>query len=544
MVTLNFGQKIFFSVLSVAGLSVLLISLPLLFNSASHFMQIASDHARTDSVMLGEMVQPALVFEREDMAQGLLEILQQSPDVLAATIFSVDPADGSESLFAHYGDQTLLSDIQLNRTDRTQVERVGSYLIAVSPVRSSGATVGYVRLVVSLSYIETHFQETLIYVTVAVIVALFIAGYLAVASRRAILKPIQDLGQVTQLVAQTQDYGTRAKSDSEDEVGDLVVSFNAMLDTIEEFDRQRMQKEREILQLNQNLERIVDERTVELQNSMAVLRKTVEDLRETQGKLVEQEKMASLGSLVAGVAHEINTPIGVGITAASHLTQSLGELQQRFLDGSLTKRQFADSVAEMTETVQMISKNLERSAALVKSFKMVAVDQSSDDMRVFNVKEYIENVLMSLKPKLKRTRHEVIVNVAEDLTIFSSPGALSQIVTNLIMNSLLHGFDETEQGRIELKMQQTGDELVFDYMDNGKGIPAAIRDRIFDPFVTTARHKGGSGLGTHILYNLVTRVLGGTVTLEPERQPGVHFRLRFPVRSDVGPMDIPIAGAR
>ena len=544
MLNLTFGQKVFFSVLSVAGLSVLIISLPLLYNSASHFVQIASDQARTDSAILGEMVSPALVFEREDMATGLLELLQQSPEVVSATVFAINPLDGAISSFARYGDQSILNEFQLNKISKAGVRRFGSYLVAVSPVQSSGEPIGYVRLVVSLSKIDTHFQQTFYYVAVAVAVALLVAGYLAVASRRAILKPIKDLSRVTQLVAETKDYSMRAKLDSEDEVGDLVLSFNGMLDKIEEYDLARLEKEREILQLNQDLERKVDERTMELQNSMAVLSKAVEDLRETQSKLVEQEKMASLGSLVAGVAHEINTPIGVGITAASHLAKSISDLREQFTLGSLTKRQFSDAVEEMTETILMISKNLERSATLVKSFKMVAVDQTSDDVRVFNVREYFESVLMSLKPKLKRTHHVVLLDIPEDLSIVSFPGALSQIITNLIMNSLLHGFDGIENGQIDMQVQQFGNELVFDYFDNGKGIPSEIRERIFDPFVTTARHKGGSGLGTHILYNLVTQVLGGTVSLEPGRDQGVHFCIRFPINTDSGAMGVTLAGAR
>ncbi len=234
---------------------------------------------------------------------------------------------------------------------------------------------------------------------------------------------------------------------------------------------------------------------------------------------------------MAGVAHEINTPIGVGITASSHLSQSIGDLYKQFENGSLTKRVFAESVEEMKETAQMISKNLERSAALVKSFKMVAVDQSSDDIRSFNVKEYFESVLMSLKPRLKRTRHQINLDIPDNLTILSSPGALSQIITNLIMNSLSHGFDGIDEGQITMRVHSDDLGLVFDYFDNGKGISEEIRERIFDPFVTTARSKGGSGLGTHILYNLVTQVLSGTVTLVDDQHQGVHFRIRFPLHN-------------
>ncbi|AUM13813.1 ATP-binding protein [Ketobacter alkanivorans] len=531
MLNLNFGQKIFFSVLSVAGVSVLLISMPMLYNSANHYGEIATDHARTDSLMLSNMVAPALVFEREDMVEGILEILDQSPDVVSATVFALNPLDGSLVEFANYGDTSVTAHIALDDMFGSQVQRYDGFLVSVAPILSEQEVVGYIRLVVALTSVREHFQETLIYVLIAVVVSLFVASYLAMTSRRAIVKPIKDLNQVTQLIAETKDYSSRAVAVSEDEVGDLIQSFNAMLSVIEEYDSARKEKEAEIYQLNQDLEKKVDERTIELQNSMNVLNKTISDLRETQNKLVEQEKMASLGSLVAGVAHEINTPIGVGITASSHLSQSVADLQNKFLQGSLTKREFSESVDEMRETVLMIVKNLERSAALVKSFKMVAVDQSSDDLRSFNVKEYFENVLLSLKPKLKRTRHVVLLNVPEDLILYSSPGAMSQIITNLIMNSLIHGFEFMEAGEIEINAQQNGAEFILDYYDNGKGIPEEIQGRIFDPFVTTARNKGGSGLGTHILYNLVTQVLGGVVELKQGRSAGVHFQIRLPINS-------------
>ncbi|RLU02618.1 MAG: HAMP domain-containing protein [Ketobacter sp.] len=529
MPKLTFGQKIFFSILSVAGLCVLLIGLPSVFNTAEHYMQIAKDQVRTDSVMVASMVGPALVFEREDMAESILDILEQSPQIISATVYVLNPLDGALSSFATYGDTMVATESGLIQSTSTQVERIGGNLVAVTPVLSSDEIIGYVQLVASLSNINQHFQQTLLYVAIAGALALLVAGYLAVASRRAIVRPIIDLNTVSRLIAETKDYGKRAKAESQDEVGDLIESFNSMLDVIQEYDLARKEKEQEILQLNRDLERKVNERTMELQNSMVVLSDTVENLRNTQTKLVEQEKMASLGGLVAGVAHEINTPIGVGITASSHLSQSIRELSDKFEKGSLTKRDFAEAINEMKETVHMIGKNLERSAALVKSFKMVAVDQTSDDMRSFNVKEYFESVLMSLKPKLKRTRHHVVLDIPENLTVLSSPGALSQIITNLIMNSLQHGFELVEEGEIKMQVQQDDDGLVFDYFDNGKGIADEIRERIFDPFVTTARSKGGSGLGTHILYNLVTQVLSGTVVLIDDGKQGVHFRICFPV---------------
>jgi len=526
---LSFGRQIFLSILTVSGLSVLLISVPSLFNSASHFRSIATEQARTDAVMLGNIVEPALVFDRNDLGDEMLKILGSSPHVIAATVLKLDADSGELVPFASFGNEGSAAQVDVRGVRDTRVESLDGNLISVTPIYSSGEIIGYIRLLNSMETFRHHFRDTLIYVVIAMGVSLLVAVYLAVAARRALLRPIKNLSQVTTQVAQTKDYSMRADVASEDEVGALIQSFNAMLDVIQSYDQRRREKEDEILLLNESLERKVKERTLELQRSMNELSSTIEDLRTTQSKLVEQEKMASLGSLVAGVAHEINTPIGVGITASSHLSHAVSELNQQFEAGTLTKRRFAEAVQEMTETVQMITKNLERSAALVKSFKMVAVDQGSDDVREFNVREYFESVLLSLKPRLKRTRHVVMMTIPDDLVINSYPGALSQIITNLVMNSLQHGFADKSEGRIEMQVEQHGDSLVFDYFDDGRGIPDAIKGRIFDPFVTTARNQGGSGLGTHILYNLVTQVLGGSVSLQDDRPQGVHFRIRFPL---------------
>lgn len=304
------------------------------------------------------------------------------------------------------------------------------------------------------------------------------------------------------------------------ELGVLIKSFLRM-------EAELRQKTREVLTLNSSLESLVEERTQELQDSLRQLSETVHELQAMQTKLVEQEKMASLGVLVAGVAHEINTPIGVAVTASSHLDQTTDQLFHRFMSGQLTKGDFKSAIGDIRETTEMILKNLERAAQQVKSFKMVAVDQSSEDKRRFNLREYLDSIVLSLRPQLKRTSVQVHLDVPDNIELESFPGAYSQIFTNLIMNSITHGFGEQEAGEIVISAQAVGNRLQIDYYDNGKGIPAQIRDRIFDPFVTTNRHGGGSGLGTHILYNLVTQVLKGTVTC-CDAARGVHFSISLP----------------
>ncbi len=275
-----------------------------------------------------------------------------------------------------------------------------------------------------------------------------------------------------------------------------------------------------------HLEELVSERTAELSQ-------TLEDLRSTQEQLIESEKMAALGGLVAGVAHEINTPVGIGITAASSLeneTRLFVEASRKGLKRSVLK----SYINTATQSSQLILNNLKRAAKLVDSFKQVAVDQTSLEKRTFAVKPYLESTLSSLEPKLKQNRfgreHSHTLNVIgdDDLILHSYPGAFSQVITNLVMNSLTHAYQPGEQGVLSFELTQLDDRLHLKYSDHGCGIPPKNLGRIFEPFFTTARNQGGTGLGLHIVYNLVTQKLAGTIRCESEVGLGTTFFIDLP----------------
>ncbi len=270
------------------------------------------------------------------------------------------------------------------------------------------------------------------------------------------------------------------------------------------------------------LEETVEERTSELKQSL-------ETIQETQDQLVQSEKMAAIGGLVAGVAHEINTPIGIAVSAASHLEDKTGEFVKK-VESKKLKRSELDSYAKTAaDSSNLILKNLSGAVKIVQGFKQVAVDQTSGERREFKLKAYIEDVLLSLKPKLKKTRHEITVNCPDDLTLNSFPGALSQIITNLVMNSLIHGFEETEKGEILFDATRENGFVNLSYRDNGKGMNQKDLTKIFDPFFTTKRSQGGSGLGMHIVHNLVTQTLGGTISSESKPGEGIMVTMRIPL---------------
>lgn len=266
----------------------------------------------------------------------------------------------------------------------------------------------------------------------------------------------------------------------------------------------------------------------QLQEKAQQLEQTLHNLQQAEAQLIQTEKMVALGGLVAGIAHEINTPIGIGVTAASLLMEKTIAFSERFQNGTMKRSELERFLDMAQQSSQMTLSNLERAAELIQSFKQVAVDQSSESKRPFNFKTYLEEILLQLSPKLKATKHSVDVQGDPHLTLNSYPGALSQIVTNLVMNSLFHAYESEEQGHIALTFNQTEENVIFEYADDGIGIISENLGKIFEPFFTTKRGQGGSGLGLHIVYNLVTRKLGGTIQCKSQPGKGTTFVIKLP----------------
>jgi ligand-binding sensor domain-containing protein/signal transduction histidine kinase len=282
--------------------------------------------------------------------------------------------------------------------------------------------------------------------------------------------------------------------------------------------------------LNDELEHRVEERTRALRLSNRELQFTLDELKLTQRQLVESEKMAALGGLVAGIAHEINTPLGIGVTAASHLEDETRKLMKLVEQGQMTRAALEGYQSDALDSARLILANLRRAGQLIKSFKQVAVDQSSEQAREIDLKTYLEEILVSLGPALKKTPHRISVKCPEDLRLLTYPGAISQIVVNLVMNSLIHAFDGIEHGEIRIECEGYDEEWLLLYRDNGVGMREDVRQRVFDPFFTTKRGQGGSGLGLHVVYNLVTQLLRGSLDCVSAPGQGVEFQIQLPRR--------------
>ncbi|MBN2617301.1 MAG: HAMP domain-containing histidine kinase [Spirochaetales bacterium] len=339
---------------------------------------------------------------------------------------------------------------------------------------------------------------SLISITISVVIVFIISN--------RITKPLEKL---TGLAKNMANYNLTVRADiqSNDEIGTLSENFNIMVERLEESTR--------------NLEEKVELRTKELNDYLI-------KLQQTQKQLVESEKMAALGSLVAGISHEINTPIGIGITAISFVDQTLKDIQNKVKNGVFTRSEFDSIISNCIESSEVALSSLVRGGKLVSSFKKVAVDQHVEEKIFFNMQDQMENVLTTLKPYLRKNNVSVTIIGDKTLNIDSYPGALWQISSNIILNAILHAFDGREEGDIVIEYKKNGSNIDLIFADNGKGMHESELFKIFDPFYTTKRDNGGTGLGLNIVYNIATQLLKGTIECKSVLGSGTTFILSFP----------------
>ncbi|MFC3150496.1 ATP-binding protein [Litoribrevibacter euphylliae] len=524
---LTFQRKVLYVIIAVSILAVVISVTPQQINTISQQKDNLITQSRLQAKLIGQISAAGISFEQRESVNELLASLKVSPNIIAATILKRDEFSQDLSVFATFG-EAISVEFFNSIIDQRDINLGQEQTYIFEPISLDGSVIGYTILTVDLKNLQNQVFNSIFLTLIAVVSALAIAFYISNIAQKALTKPVEMLTETTSKVANKQDYSLRADIFSDDELGTLSRSFNRMLDELERYDLQRKEQEDEIIRLNQSLEKKVEMRTDELKKANLKLTESLYQLQNTQKQMVEQEKMASLGSLVAGVAHEINTPIGIGITAISHLEHIITELEVPFQQGKLSKTNFENALRNLKECHTLVFSNLERAAQLVKSFKMVAVDQSSEEKRLFNLRSYLNDVITSLRPELRKTNLKLKLVIDENLFLNSFPGAFSQIFTNLIMNSIIHGFNDSDEGTIDINAQLKEETLIINYRDNGKGIGKEIAAKIFEPFFTTNRDTGGSGLGTHIIYNLVTQALHGSIELDQTSDTGAHFVILIP----------------
>lgn len=276
------------------------------------------------------------------------------------------------------------------------------------------------------------------------------------------------------------------------------------------------------------------ERSGKLASALESERLAHEQLKTAQAQLIQAEKMSALAHLVAGVAHEINTPLGIALTAASHLEDETARFNRQTADGRVRKADFEHYVAIARETSSLLQTHVSRAAGLVQSFKQVAADQVVDDRRRFDLKTCLDELAQSLGPALRKGGHQLSIDCPASLELDSYPGALIQVMTNLAMNAIQHAFDAGREGRLSISAAPSAAGVVeLACSDDGRGIPPENRPRIFDPFFTTRRGSGNTGLGLHVVFNLVTSKLGGRIELDGATERGARFVIQLPISAPV-----------
>ena len=400
--------------------------------------------------------------------------------------------------------------------------RAGTIVQDVRILKAEGKPIGRVKIEMSRAVVEREFQTNLIKVGAGLLMQLLVSCLLLfLLFERLFMRPLRQLGKDTLRLAKSELVDPVLPM-RQDEIGRLALGLDQMREKLGE----------QIIQIrdfNVSLEQRVDDRTHALNLANHELQSALTTLQTVQEEIQRSDRLAALGALVAGVAHELNTPIGNSVMVASTMLDLSVDFTDT-IEAGMTRSKLTAFTEQTKQASEMLVRNLNKAAELIGSFKQVAVDRTSVRRRVFVLDEVVGETVLLIDNSLKRTGHVITTDIAANLKMNSYPGPLGQILSNLCNNALLHGFEKTQQGTIHISANLLLEKQVeMVVSDNGGGISEANISRIFDPFFTTKLGYGGSGLGLSIVYNLVTVVLGGTISVESTLNNGTRFVILLPV---------------
>ena len=423
------------------------------------------------------------------------------------------------------------------------------------------------EVVLSRIMISIYFLIGNAFIKTTFLIILFLLAF-----RRLLTEPLTDLTQQIEDLELDDLEGRKLEIHTREhnELKIMELSFNNMIDKITDYKAQLESTQKKLLESNEKLDQqnLVLEQEVarktstlsqammdlqqqkyelekqkitlteeielrkdteqELRANHTELQRYIDELNQAQERLVSSEKMAALGGLVAGITHDINTPVGIGVTATSFLHERLIQIEAAYKDKTLSPKALENFINDAMQSTKLLTTNLQRASELVASFKQIAVDQASEAVRTINIKDYLKEIIRSLHPKLKTTQHKINLDCSEDLILNLPAGAISQIFTNLIMNSIIHGLEGVTLGEINITITEDNDLVNIKFKDNGKGVESSQLSKLFDPFFTTKRDQGGSGLGTHIVFNLVKQTLSGDIEVSSNLGEGLTYDISFP----------------
>jgi len=522
-------EKMVFIVLSITITALFLGSSVMFFLVWNNSKSEAISRAHLDGALISDLVVTSLLFNDKISAKQILSKLRNFDRVEHVTIY-----DMNREIFSKYvaikHKETIDSDIVFTKSTTTNID--GSFLHLNRAIFDSGEQIGYLHIEFSLTHLEEIRKKYILFFAAIVLMLVLFSYIFAHRMQRIISEPITKLITEMKEISLRRKYVLNVKKMYDDEIGELYDGFEDLLKQIQIRKDATERAQKELLQLNNELEDRVEVRTRKLNESNLALQDSIDTIKKTQSQLIQSEKMAALGGLVAGVAHEINTPVGLSVTGITHLQDISRALKRLYDNEQMTQEDFDNYLETTIQLCESIYLNLRRAAELVASFKKVASDQSIEEKSTFRLKEYLEQVLISLRNRIKQTSVKVEIDCDEKLEIYSDAGAIAQIFTNLIMNSLIHAYEKDKVGTIKLQATFENNNYLIVYSDDGKGIDKEILPKIFDPFFTTNRDSGGTGLGLNIIYNIVKSSLGGEIEVESELGKGTRFTITLPVSID------------
>ncbi len=489
---------------------------------------------------IGRTMTPRLLYQESEAAQSWLNIMALSTMVEHVHLYRADTETDSLSFFASFYRQgSAPIPVLFNRVKQLKQPQLAErYIEYAAPIELDNQLLGYVYIRTSRAEIDHAQQLSLILGLSATFGSLIIAWLMSLWLRKRITQPLNEIVDGIQAIALERNYDIRLPSSSLQELDSLAQASNTLLTRMQQHIERQEQAEQQASQLNTELERQVNQRTTELRESNRELFQALESAHQYQRELVEAEKMSSLGNMVAGMAHEVNTPLGLAITSTSILQDKLEALEAKFKEKKLTSAEFSRYIESFQENLALVNRNINRTADLMSSFQQLSMDQFSDEERTIEVTPFCDDVLQSI-----RSRHrpldavKVHIEDPDQLKIRTRPGPLGQVIAQLIQNSLQHAFNQVGDPQIWLcfslevapNTAEQQPRLRLTYKDNGEGIPSDFGRRVFDPFVTTKRGHGAAGLGLHLVYNLVSQVLGGQISWVENTELGTVFEITLPI---------------
>ncbi len=429
-----------------------------------------------------------------------------------STLFNRKPANGAVGL------QTLLT---------------GDILNASAPILLKDNHIGSLHFGISTADL-TQARDEVLWQGSLISIAGFVVGLLLLfAFTTGIDRRLSGLTQQSMRLARG-DFDVLLPEKGGDEIEVFSRSLNSMAMALRERIDQLRNAKAALKELNASLEARVRQRSSELEQANHELSLALDTLRRTQDDLISSEKMASLGSLVAGIAHELNTPIGNSLLAATTLSDRLDEFKRRMEEGSLKRSTMNEHLEDVALACTLISGSLNRAANLIASFKQVAVDQTNDQQRAFDLRHVLEDTVATFTPRLRRANCSIVVEVDGEIGLDSYPGSLCQVINNLVNNALVHAFEGRNESAIGIRARVERPGYVFiAFQDDGVGMSEEVLRHVFDPFFTTKMGRGGTGLGMNIVYNIITGVLGGRIDIDTRLGHGTTVYIEIPLQAPV-----------